>query len=288
MIRPLLQDDAFLADVEAARIEADHLWIWWLGQSGYLVMWNGSGLLLDPYLSDSLTRKYHGTDKPHIRISERVVDPARLRGIEGITSSHNHTDHLDAETLRPVIAANPGVRLVCPEANRVTVRERSGLSDNCIIGRVLNPCGRRATVGQFTFEAVPAAHESLDVDAVGRPIHLGWIIRVGPWTLYHSGDTVLLPGMVECLKPARIDIAMLPINGRLPERRVAGNLWGREAAQVAKASDVRCVIPCHYDLFAFNTASTDEFERTCQLLGQRHRVLRLGERAGAAGLTGVP
>lgn len=288
MIRPMLQDDALLADIEAARGEADRLWVWWLGQSGYLVLWNGSGLLLDPYLSDSLTRKYQATDKPHVRISERVVDPARLRGIEVVTSSHNHTDHLDPETLRPLIAANPGVALVCPEANRVTVRERSGLPDDRIRGLVLDAGGNRTTVGPFTFEAVPAAHESLDGDAAGRPIYLGWIIRVGPWTLYHSGDTVLFPGMVDRLRSARVDVAFLPINGSLPERRVAGNLWGREAAQVAKASEVGCVIPCHYDLFAFNTASTDEFERTCRLLGQRHRILALGERFEAPGITGGP
>lgn len=288
MIRPELQDDTLLSDIESVRRESDRLWIWWLGQSGYLVMWNGSGLLLDPYLSDSLTRKYQGTDKPHVRISERVVDPVRLRGIEVITSSHTHTDHLDADTLRPLVASNPALRMVCPEANRVTVRERSGLPDDRIRGLVLDAGGCRTEVGPFSFEAVPAAHESLDVDSKGRPIYLGFLIRVGPWTLYHSGDTVLFPGMAERLGLARIDIAFLPINGSLPERRVAGNLWGREAAQVARASGVRCVIPGHYDLFAFNTASPDEFGRTCRLLGQRHRVLRLGERAEATDLTGVP
>lgn len=31
------------------------------------------------------------------------------------------------------------------------------------------------------------------------------------------------------------DIALMPINGRLPERRVTGNFWGREAAGFARA-----------------------------------------------------
>ena len=288
MIRPVLQEDSLLSDIRSACAEPERLWIWWLGQSGYLVMWNGSGLLLDPYLSDSLTRKYEATDKPHVRISERVVDPGRLRGIQVVTSSHNHTDHLDADTLRPLVNANPGLKLVCPEANRITVRERSGLPDDSIKGLVLAGGVSRTVLGPYSFEAVPAAHESLDVDAQGRPIYLGLVIRVGPWTLYHSGDTVLFPGMVGHLRSARVDVAFLPINGSLPERRVAGNLWGREAAQVARASGVRCVVPCHYDLFAFNTASTEEFERTCRLLGQRHRVLQLGERSEVSELTGVP
>ncbi len=42
--------------------------IWWLGQSGFLIQWNGVCLLFDPYLSDSLTKKYlshNKTSHPH-------------------------------------------------------------------------------------------------------------------------------------------------------------------------------------------------------------------------------
>ena len=44
-------DDAFLADVAAARAEREQLHLWWLGQSGFLVQWQGNHLLFDPYLS---------------------------------------------------------------------------------------------------------------------------------------------------------------------------------------------------------------------------------------------
>jgi L-ascorbate metabolism protein UlaG (beta-lactamase superfamily) len=30
--------------------------LWWLGLSGFLIQWQGHHLLLDPYLSDSLTK----------------------------------------------------------------------------------------------------------------------------------------------------------------------------------------------------------------------------------------
>jgi hypothetical protein len=38
------------------------------------------------------------------------------------------------------------------------------------------------------------------------------------------------------------------------------------------------VVPCHYEMFEFNTASPAEFVATCERLGQRHKVLRAGER----------
>src|SRR3954454_5197383 len=98
MIKPLLQDELFLADVAAAGAELSHCHLWWLGQSGVLVEHRAGGLLVDSYLWDSLTKKYAGTEKPHVRMSERVVDPRRLNFIDVVTSSHHHTDHLDAET----------------------------------------------------------------------------------------------------------------------------------------------------------------------------------------------
>src|SRR6185295_14731400 len=107
MIKPFLQDDEFLADVAEARLEPEHLYLWWLGQSGFLIQWQGQHLLLDPYLSDSLTHKYAATEKPHVRMTERVVAPERLNFIQVVTSSHNHTDHLDKETLGPLLRVNP-------------------------------------------------------------------------------------------------------------------------------------------------------------------------------------
>ncbi len=278
MIKPLLQDDAFLADISAARREPERLHLWWLGQSGFLVQWRGSHLLLDPYLSDSLTSKYAGTDKPHTRISGRVVAPERLDFVEAVTSSHNHTDHLDPETLRPLAQVNPGLRLICARANRAEAARRSGLDEARILGLDPEDDPVSTTVGPFELGAVPAAHEDLASDASGHFCYVGFVVRAGPHRVYHAGDTMLYPGMEARLLREQVTIALLPINGRAPERRVAGNLWGREAAQLARHIKARVVVPCHYDLFAFNTASPEEFVAVCQRLQQPHRVLRLGER----------
>src|ERR1051325_9156671 len=124
MIKSVLQDDDFLADVADARDDTENVHLWWLGQSGFLVQWQNHHLLLDPYLSDSLTAKYAETDKPHVRMTERVIAPERLDFIDVVTSSHNHTDHLDPETLGPLLKANPQMELVIPEANRQFVVDR--------------------------------------------------------------------------------------------------------------------------------------------------------------------
>jgi Predicted Zn-dependent hydrolases of the beta-lactamase fold len=83
----------------------------------------GKRILIDPYLSDSLTKKYAATGKPHVRMSECVMDPEVLKNISVVTSSHNHTDHLDAETLIPVLKNNHGIKFIIPEANRDLLRK---------------------------------------------------------------------------------------------------------------------------------------------------------------------
>ena len=132
--------------------------------------------------------------------------------------------------------------------------------------------GERLTLGTFAVEIVPAAHETLS------PEFAGFVVFVGPYCIYHSGDTIRYSGMEERLRRYTIDLALLPINGRSPERRVSGNLSGPEAAQLAHAIGARWVLPCHYEMFAFNTAAPDAFVSECKKLGQPHAVLRAGER----------
>jgi L-ascorbate metabolism protein UlaG (beta-lactamase superfamily) len=275
MISPVLADEEFLADVRGANKSGDGFRLWWLGQSGYLLQYDQRHLLIDPYLSDSLTRKYAGTDKPHVRMTERVVDPRQLDFLSGVTSSHNHTDHLDGETLMPLLEVNPELVTVVPAANQAFAAERLQVPSER-----LTPIdeGQCVEVDDFTIHAVPAAHETVERDEDGRCRFLGYVVQFGPWTVYHSGDTVLYDGMVERLAGFGVDVALLPINGRKPERRVSGNLWGREAAKLAHDIGVRLVIPCHYEMFEFNTVTPDEFVAEATRLKQPFRLLRCGQR----------
>ncbi len=269
MIEPLQKDEGLLADIKSAARDDGHLRLWWLGQSGFVAQWEKRHLLLDPYLSDSLTKKYAQTDKPHVRMTERAVDPAQLDFIDVVTSSHNHTDHLDAETLGPLLRVNKEIVLVVPEANRKFVAERLGIEVKVPVGLQF---GQVAHAGPFQITPVPAAHEDLG------PEYVGYIVRCGPWTIYHSGDTLLYKGMAEKLRAFKVDVALLPINGRDPKRRVAGNLNAKEAAELGKQIGAKTVIPCHYEMFEFNTADPREFAEACGAIGQTHHILKCGER----------
>ena len=273
-MKPAFQkDDALLADIARARAEG-RARLWWLGQSGFLLHTRAGTVLFDPYLSDSLTKKYAATDKPHVRVTERVVAPERLTGIDIITSSHHHTDHFDVETLQPLLAANPKARLVIPRANHTFVLERLGTIERVIVE---TDAGESVTVAGIEFHGIPAAHNTVERDEQGCCRFLGFVVRVDGKTIYHSGDTLLHAGLIPTLTPFPVDVALVPINGNKPERKVAGNLNGREAAGLAHAIGAGVAVPHHFDLFAFNTEPPDEFEAACRQIGQPFRTLQNGE-----------
>jgi L-ascorbate metabolism protein UlaG (beta-lactamase superfamily) len=222
--------------------------VWWLGQSGFLIGHDGRHLLVDPYLSDSLTAKYDGTDTPHVRMHPRVVQPEQLRFVDIVLSTHGHTDHLDGETLRAI-----GAPLVAPAGIVELARERSGGEVTPIAD------GETIEVGGFRVEAVPAVHPGEHC--------VGYVIGAGSHRLYHAGDTTWVdPGV------RGVDVACLPINGKLD------NLDGPDAARLAHLVEAVLAVPCHYDMFEFNTATPDAFVAECRRLGQPYRVLALGER----------
>ncbi len=273
-MKPAFQkDDTLLADIARARAEGRSR-LWWLGQSGFLLYTRSGTILFDPYLSDSLTKKYAASDKPHVRLTERVIAPERLTGIDIITASHNHTDHLDAETLLPLLAVNPHVKLLIPRANRAFVLERLGNVEETLVEV---DAGRRVTVAGGEFHGIAAAHNTVEHDEHGHCRFLGYVARVDGKTVYHSGDTLLHDGLVRALLPFKPDVALVPINGNRPERRVAGNLNGPEAALLSQEISAGVAIPHHFDMFEFNTASPDEFVAECRRLSQICRLVRNGE-----------
>jgi len=254
---------------------ADAFDVWWLGQSGFLLQWNKTCVLFDPYLSDSLTKKYASTNKPHVRMSELVIEPKLLDCVDVVTSSHNHTDHLDGETLIPLLQANPDIAFVIPEANRSFIADRVKCEQGFPVG--LNDGGSKEVKG-ITFLGVPAAHNELERDDQGRCKFMGYVVKFGKFSVYHSGDTLWYSGMERILAPFHVDVAFLPINGNDPGRGVAGNLNASEAAQLGKRIGAHYVIPHHYDMFRFNTANVQDFAAEAEKYQQPCVILKHGQK----------
>jgi L-ascorbate metabolism protein UlaG (beta-lactamase superfamily) len=277
MIIPFRKGEALAVEMQQTVLGPNEFCLWWLGQSGFLLKGADRYAVIDPYLSDSLTRKYAGTNKPHVRMTEQCMDPSDLGFVSTVLSTHGHTDHFDPETLR-AIAHAPGRRqplaIILPAA--IAARGAEALGD-LDVRLVPIEAGQTVTAGDVGIRAMPAAHPCLERDGSGRHLYLGYMLTVGGWRIYHSGDTVWHEEVVAQATLASPHIALLPINGNLPERGAAGNFDGIEAARFARTLGVSMAIPHHFEMFAFNTASPGGFVAECNRLGVPHTVLRCGE-----------
>jgi L-ascorbate metabolism protein UlaG (beta-lactamase superfamily) len=108
----------------------------------------------------------------------------------------------------------------------------------------------------LTIHVVPALHgvEPSDAYRFG-PFH-GYVVEVDGVRVYHAGDTLAWDGLGSLLRELRVDVALLPTNGRDPGREAAGivgNMDHREAVELASEAGARVLVPMHYGMFASNT-----------------------------------
>jgi L-ascorbate metabolism protein UlaG (beta-lactamase superfamily) len=95
-------------------------------------------------------------------------------------------------------------------------------------------------------------------------VFLGYRIELGGIRLFHSGDAVPHPGIVEDVRSLGADLALLPVNGRsalLRANGVPGNFFLDEAVALARDCAVPHLIAHHYGMFAFNTIDGSEIDR---------------------------
>ncbi|MGL6269408.1 MAG: MBL fold metallo-hydrolase, partial [Chitinophagaceae bacterium] len=89
-------------------------------------------------------------------------------------------------------------------------------------------------------------------------------------------DTLDYDGLAGKILPFTPVLALLPINGNDPAREVAGNLNIDESIELAKAIGAKWLIPCHYDMFTFNTADVNKFAGKASEKAQAFCILDIG------------
>ena len=232
----------------------------WLGQAGFLVETQAVRFLIDPYLSDSLAEKYRGSRFPHERMMQPPVSPESLSDIDFCFSTHGHTDHLDPGSLPSIARSNPDCIFIVPRSCRRLALER-GVPEKRLLGV---SAGERTMVGPVALEAVPSAHEERRQDEEGEELFLGYVFRLEGRALYHSGDGIPYEGLVERLSSAKIELFLMPVNGRDETRRqngVPGNFTLQEAAEMTHMAGGEVLIGHHFGMFDFNTIDPVEARR---------------------------
>lgn len=251
-----------LANSEESRalsIDKFQFTLTWLGQAGFELKFGRRTLLIDPYLSDSLAKKYQGKLFPHLRMVASPIQPENISECDYLLCTHSHTDHMDPETILPIVKKlNP--KIIYPRFEKEIAHTRGIPTDKnvgCNFGEVLKT--------DFSAEIypIPAAHEELVRNEAGDFKALGYVIKWKNFSIYHSGDCIPFEGQAELLRNLGVNIALLPVNGRdnfRSQNGVPGNFNYSEAVTLCNQAGIELLIPHHWGMFEFNTASQSDLE----------------------------
>ena len=238
--------------------------LWWLGQAGFALRFQECLICIDPYLSDFLAEKYRGKFFPHIRMMPSPILPKEVEKLDFLLCTHKHSDHIDPGTVPTLAANNPQCRVIVPASTGEWVQELGVRSEQLQTIR----SGERKVFGDdISVEALPSAHEELQTNARGEHLFLGYLLTLGKLTIYHSGDCVPYDGLEAALKTRKIDLALLPVNGRDAYRRqqgIPGNFTLAEATELCRNAGIPKLLCHHFGMFDFNTIDVTQAEEELQ------------------------
>ena len=243
-----------ITQIEQLQVPYGQLALWSLGQSGFVIKGGAMIAYIDPYLSDS------GAEIGSIRRFPIPIDPATIQHANMVFATHEHLDHADGPTLGALMASSPQAILITSPQGREIALQADVSAKRIIVPRI----GERVQFDGLSYTAIPASHGAhalpitrydYEVDDQGHARWMGFLISCNGVTLYHAGDTILCPELLNALQNQEIDLALLPINGRdffREQQDIVGNLWPREAVDLATSIRARVLIGCHNDLFDGN------------------------------------
>jgi L-ascorbate metabolism protein UlaG (beta-lactamase superfamily) len=207
----------------------------WLGHAGFRLKIGGKVVYIDPYRSGG-------------------GPPADLTLI-----THDHFDHFSPEDLSAV--TGEGTTVIAP----ATVIERlSARGISITPGETIEHAGLEVTA--------VAAYNTNKLDSEGKPFHpraagwVGYVIRAAGQTIYHSGDTDVIPEMDQAVG---VDVALLPVSGTYV-------MTALEAVEAARRIAPKLAIPMHWGTVVGSRADAEEFARAAPV------EVEIPEKAGEA------
>jgi L-ascorbate metabolism protein UlaG (beta-lactamase superfamily) len=180
-----------------------------------------------------------------------VIDPYKIIGKEKadlILLSHNHFDHFSIDDLKNISTTSTTIVAASECIDMLTefnFKEKIGIL----------PCEEK-TVNGIRIKAIRAYNLDKINPETKKPFHpkednkIGFLIELNGITIYHAGDTDLIPEMSD-IKP---DIALLPVSGTYV-------MTANEAAKSVERIKPKIAIPMHFGTIVGSEKDAQDFKK---------------------------
>ena len=214
--------------------------ITWLGHATFLIRINGITILTDPFLSEYASPFW-------IIGPRRYVQPGisldNLPPIDMIIVSHNHFDHLDAETIES-LQGKENIHVFIPLGLKPFFRDRGYTNVQEL------DWNKSSSYGGIELTALPAVHFSgRGSNDKNKTLWCSWSISSQSGKVFFSGDTSYSPTIFKTIgkKNGPYDLAIISI-GAYKTRKYgpASHLTPEEAVKVAIETKSNVAVAMHW------------------------------------------
>ena len=238
--------------------------LWWLGNAGFAINWQGRVIFIDPII------ELEGDDPLMSEIALPLRGPLPLRAREVpradlILLTHDDGDHTGPKTTPELIARTKAL-FVGTERTARKLREY-GLEDDRI---VVVHYGDEVELSGLTIIPTPARHQENEGHTI-RGDCCGFILRGPGATIWHPDDTDLLE---EHLRITGIDVLLLPI---------APHVLGTQGSiKLCASTQARHLLPCHYGTYVSDvywcTGDPEAVRAGVENAEERYHQVAIGEK----------
>ncbi len=104
---------------EGASAKSNQVTLRWLGQAGFDVCYKNIRLMIDPYLSNYLAKKYRDREFKHVRMMPSQLDAEEIENVDWVLCTHRHSDYMAPGSLPVILNNNKNCRLLVPRAEKI-------------------------------------------------------------------------------------------------------------------------------------------------------------------------
>ncbi|MBL8309308.1 MAG: MBL fold metallo-hydrolase [Burkholderiales bacterium] len=248
----------------------------WLGHATVLLQTSGVNVITDPMFSDRASPVSFAGPKRQVPLALRVDE---LPVIDVVFISHNHYDHLDADTVRAFSARFPGAVYVVP------LGFKAWLSSHGVPATQVRELDwwDRVNVRGLDFTLVPAQHWSKRTLTDTNQMLWGGVAiedraRGGtpvPWRFLYTGDTGYSQDFrdIGARFAGGFDWLAVPIGAYEPRWIMkAQHVNPDESVQIMKDVGARQALAVHWGTFVLTDEPLDQPPKDLAIALQRHGV----------------